>query len=138
MVSYKKESALLAYKEDIEKAGVKDWITSHTSGMKPLHKYRGHVVIQEDSISFSGEEKDTNTPHLLTLPIQDIIDVHYRFDNTYKRSMDRGIGFIKPLRITFKEKDSQKTNYLWIGFKRLQRTSNNHKWFETLVSMINK
>ena len=83
MVSYKKESALLGYKADIERAGVKDWITSHTSFMKPLHKYKGHILMQEGSISFSGEEKDTNIPHLLTIPTGNIIDVHYGFDDTY-------------------------------------------------------
>jgi hypothetical protein len=138
MANYKKESALLAYKEDIEKAGVRDWVTSHTSFLKPLHKYRGYVVMQENSISFSGEEKDTNAPHLLTIPIGNITDVHHGFDDTYRRSDDRGIGLLNPLRITFKENTSKKIIYLWIGFRRLLRTSKNHQWFETLTSMIEK
>ena len=138
MANYKKESALLAYNEDIEKAGVRDWVTSHTSFMKPLHRYRGYLVMQEGSISFSGEEKDTITPHLLTIPIGNITDVHHGFDDTYRRSDDRAIGFLRPLRITFRENGSHKIIYLWVGFRRLLRTSKNHQWFEMLTSMMDR
>jgi len=132
----KKETALLAYGEDIERAGVKDWIASHTSFMLPLHKYRGEITLLEDSIFFRGEDKDTGQPHVLALPLKNVLDLHYGFDDAYRRTGDRGLGlFTSPLRIRFKEGSSQKTIYLWIGFRRLSRTSDNREWFESLSNL---
>ncbi len=130
-----REKALLAYKEDIEKIGIGDWMAAHTSFMLPLHKYTGEIILHEDSIFFRGEDKDTKEKHVLAFPLESIKEVHYGFDDTYRRHDDRGLGlFSKPLRITFREGMSEKTIYLWIGFSRVARTSSNRRWYEYLIS----
>ena len=128
-----REKALLAYKEDIENKSLADWFSAHTSFMLPLHRYRGEIILHKDSIFFSGEDKTTKKKHVLAFPLNSISDIHYGFDETYQRNDDRGLGlFSKPLRITFEENNQQKTVYLWIGFNRITRTSNNRKWFEII------
>jgi len=134
--SEEKESALLAYREDFKNIGIKDWVVAHTSFMLPFHQYKGEIIRYSDSIFFRGKDKDTKEPHVLAFPLRNIVELHYGFDDTYRRIDDRSLGlFTEPLRMTFREGNSQKTIYLWIGFNRLTRTSTNRKWFENLSAL---
>ena len=134
-----REKALMAYKEDIENKSLADWMAAHTSFMLPLHRYRGEIILHRDSIFFRGEDKTTGKTHVLAFPISSINDIHHGFDDTYRRNDDRGLGiFSKPLRITFRENNQQKTIYLWIGFNRVTRTSSNRKWFEAISRLMRR
>ena len=128
-----RDKALLAYKEDIENKTLTEWLSAHTSFMLPLHRYKGEIILHKDSIFFRGEDKTTGNKHALAFSLSNINEIHYGFDDIYRRNDDRGLGLLsKPLRISYKENNQQKTIYLWIGFNRITRTSNNRRWFEII------
>jgi len=53
--------SLLAFKADIEHKGLIDWLAAHTSFMQPLHRYTGTLVVDPESVSFSGEDEKTDS-----------------------------------------------------------------------------
>jgi len=129
-----KDDALLAFKEDIENTTLKEWLVAHTSFMLPLHRYKGKISLHEDVLIFRGFENErSQKSEVIVVPLENIEDIHHGFDEVFRRTNDRGLGlFTEPLRITYQERRQRKTIYLYIGFDRFTRKSNNQKWFEVL------
>lgn len=48
------ENTLLAFDEDIKKRTLLDWIKAHTSGFKPLHRYREILELNDNELRFDG------------------------------------------------------------------------------------
>jgi Arc/MetJ-type ribon-helix-helix transcriptional regulator len=132
-----KDDALLAFKEEIEDITLKKWLVAHTSFMLPIHRYKGKISLHENLLIFRGFDKSSHKSQVIVVPLENIQDIHYGFDEVFQRTNDRGLGlFTKPLRITFKEKGRKRTIFLYIGFDRFTRKSNNQEWFKTLSTRI--
>lgn len=133
-----KDDALLAYKEDIKNTSFKEWLVAHTSFMLPLHKYKGEISLHENVLIFRGlDNKGSQKSEVIVVPLENIQDIHYGFDEVFQRTNDRSLGlFTEPLRITYKEKRQKRIIYLYIGFDKFTRKSHNQEWFKTLSTRL--
>ncbi len=124
---------LLAYEEDIKNAGICDWITSHTTGFSPLHRYEGTLEVIEDErkLVFRGKDKSTGKDFVLYIPFSKIRDVYLGFDEVF-RIWDERAPWNKPLRIKYEEDGKFKTVYIFVAFKRFLRTTENRRLYEKL------
>ena len=126
--------SLLAFKADIEHKGLIDWLEAHTSFMRPLHRYVGVLVVDPESVSFSGEDGKTGSQFNLTIPRTDITGLHLGFDNIFKRIDDRALGLFHfvPLRIDFTQNRKEESIYIFANYSRLLRQSDNRQVYEEL------
>ncbi|MFQ6080870.1 MAG: ribbon-helix-helix domain-containing protein [Candidatus Bathyarchaeia archaeon] len=133
-----KDDAFLTFKEDIEDITLKEWLVAHTSFMLPLHRYKGKISLHEDVLIFRGfDNKSSQKSEVIVVPLENIEDIHYGFDEIFRRTNDRGLGlFTEPLRMIYQEKRQKRTIYLYIGFDRFTRKSDNQKWFKTLSKRL--
>lgn len=133
-----KEPALLAYKEDIKKRSLLDWLKAHTSFVKPLHRYEGNIELNDNKLIFKGHDKIDNKKFNLEIFKNEIVDLKLGFDETFTLNEDRSKGItFKPLKIVFNKDGKEYTVYLIINFKRLTRTTNNKLWYESINSWLN-
>jgi hypothetical protein len=134
----KRANALMAFKEDIQKRGLIDWLVAHTSFAKPLHRYEGELTLWNDRIFFKGEDKKARQRYALEIGKNDVEDIFYGFDNIFRRGEDRALGIsFQPLRIKFRKNGSIVALYFIIEYQRALRTSNNKEWFTELNRWLN-
>jgi hypothetical protein len=126
--------SLLAFKADIEHKGLIDWLEAHTSFMRPLHRYVGTLVVDPESVSFSGEDEKTGSRFSLKIPRTDITSLHLGFDSVFKRIDDRALGIFHfvPLRIDFTQNKRDESIYIFANYSRLLRQSDNDQVYEEL------
>lgn len=112
-------NTLVAYAEDIKSRTFMDWLRAHTSFMKPLYRYQGMLTLDTDMLIFHGKERNSDNPYRIEIPLQQVQDVHFGFDNVYRRREDRQLGMFnfKPLRITFKIDGGERRLYLFAHFR---------------------
>lgn len=132
------ENSLLAYDEDIKNRSVVEWLTAHTSFLKPLHRYQGILKVDEEAIVFDGKNKKGYIDFNITILIDNITDIYLGYDEVFRRREDRSLGLrgFEPLRIRFETKRGEKTIYLFAAYHWM-RTSQNRKLFAQLESYQN-
>lgn len=126
--------SLLAFKADIEHKGLIDWLAAHTSFMRPLHRYVGTLIVDPESVSFSGEDEKTGFRFNLTIPRKDITGLHLGFDSIFRRIDDRALGIFHfvPLRIDFTQNKKDESIYIFANYSSLLRQSDNDQVYEEL------
>lgn len=72
----KKDNVLLAYKEDIRKKGVIDWLRAHTSFLKPMRRYDGEIILLEQELVLDCEDKDEGKDFTESIKKDELTDVH--------------------------------------------------------------
>eukprot|EP01116_Phalansterium_solitarium_P022392 TRINITY_DN737_c0_g1_i1.p1 TRINITY_DN737_c0_g1~~TRINITY_DN737_c0_g1_i1.p1 ORF type:complete len:196 (-),score=0.67 TRINITY_DN737_c0_g1_i1:189-707(-) len=100
------KSALWSFKEDVETRSFMDWLEAGHNLSLPLHHYEGSIDFDGHRLVIDGHhKKDKAKTMRLTLLASQIQDVHYGFDETFRRREDRGLGLgFQPLRITYTSK----------------------------------
>ena len=133
-----KENTLLAFEEDIRNRSLVDWIKAHTSGFKPLHRYEGILKLDEEKLVFEGRDVKESSEFKLEIAIHEITDVYYGFDEVFKGREERAWPWNKPLRIKFRQGESQKTIYLFVNFhyKHGIRASDNEEVYQRLTEIL--
>ncbi len=126
--------SLLAFKADIEHKGLIDWLAAHTSFLRPLYRYVGILVVDQKSVSFSGEDGKTESSFSLTIPRTDITALHLGFDSIFRRIDDRALGIFHfvPLRIDFTQNKKEESVYVFANYSRLLRQSDNDQLYAEL------
>lgn len=126
--------SLLAFKADIEHKGLIEWLEAHTSFMRPLYRYAGTLVVDSNSLSFSGEDKKDGSSFSLTIPRSDITRLYLGFDSVFKRIDDRALGIFHfvPLRIDFTQNKRDESIYVFANYSRLLRQSDNDQVYHEL------
>jgi hypothetical protein len=126
--------SLLAFKADIEHKGLIDWLAAHTSLMRPLHRYAGTLVVDSNTVSFSGEDEKAGSRFNLKIPRSEITSLNLGFDSVFRRIDDRALGIFHfvPLRIDFTQNKRKESIYIFANYSRLLRQSDNRQVYEEL------
>jgi hypothetical protein len=108
--------AIWAFKEDILelRGSLREKFVAHLSqplGL-PLHMYRGRITVLEDKIVLSGWNKRSGEPFELSIDREMIENVHMGWDRVLRRWRDTR-AWIRPLRITFRERGRKRTLYVY-------------------------
>lgn len=138
MTELKKDSALLAFKEDVEDRNVFDTLSAHLTYKKPVHRYEGNITLEENRIIFAGVDIKTEKDFFLEIPKNIIKQIHLGFDEIYTESEDRlmGKGF-RPVRISYSNGNEIINAYFIIEFDRVDgMKSKNEIWFELLQTWL--
>ena len=130
--------AIWGFEEDIvelKKSFKAHILKAHTSQPlgKPLHKYEGHITLDEESILLLGKDKDTKENFRLVVSRKGIQDVHLGWDDILKRWRNTR-GFIRPLRIAFES--HKKTRMIYIYTKKPRAKifgKENRRLYDTLT-----
>lgn len=132
------ENSLMAYEEDIKSRTWIDWMKAHTSGFKPLHRYKGVLELSNNELIFTGRDVKENKEFQIKILIKDITDVHYGFDDVFKGREERAWPWNKPLRVKYRSESGERTMYLFAHFhyKKLIRASDNKEVYKKLKEII--
>jgi hypothetical protein len=142
-IKVKWEDTLLAYEEDIKSRSVLDWLKAHTSGFKPLHRYRGTLELDGGKIVFNGKDLKEGADFHLEIAPKDITDVYLGWDSVYtgfpgSKAGDRAYPWNKPLRIRYRSEEGEKTIYIFANFHHRHgiRASDNRQVLERLKPIL--
>ncbi|HDM88608.1 MAG TPA: hypothetical protein ENG65_01285 [Candidatus Bathyarchaeota archaeon] len=129
--------AIWAFKEDIMelKKSLKERVLmAHLSQPlgKPLHRYVGKIVMEEDGLILSGKDKKTERASEIIIPREKIREAFLGWDDVLRRWRDTR-AWIPPLRIRFEDEGKLKTLYVYAK-KEMGRIygRENRKIFEEL------
>ncbi len=132
------KNTLLSFAEDVENRSFWDWVRAHTSFLKPLYRYEGVLDLDGGSFKFLGREKDSGEGFELKVELEDVEEVSLGFDDVFTAWEDRAAPWNKPLKISYKDKnDDKSTVYLFVNFhhKWGMRTSDNKEVFEKILDL---
>lgn len=109
--------AIWAFEEDIKelKKSFKEHILmAHLSQPlgKPLHKYIGKLIMEEDCLIFYGRDKKTKKPFEVLIPRENVREVFLGWDDVLRRWRDTR-AWIPPLRIRFEDEGKLRTLYIY-------------------------
>jgi hypothetical protein len=127
--------ALWAFEEDILSRSWLEWLTAHTSFLKPLHRYEGVLTIHANALQLTGKDKRTKDEFYLEIYKYEIGQLYLGFDETFNMSETRGFGLTwLPLRLTFAKDEQIIKLYLIINYTFGQ--TDNKECFEFLKKWI--
>ncbi len=99
---------------------------------KPLHKYIGKLIVEEDYLIFYGRDKKTKKTFEVLIPREKIREVFLGWDDVLRRWRDTR-AWIPPLRIRFEDEGKLRTLYIYAkGEKGKVYGRENRKIFEEL------
>lgn len=128
-------TALWAFEEDILSRSWLDWLTAHTSFLKPLHRYEGQLVILPDRLCFSGKDKRTSTVTSFDIHKYQIGQLYLGFDENFNAMETRGLGLTwVPLRLTFTRDEKEEKLYIITNYNFWGTT--NPEFFEFLKGWL--
>lgn len=136
----KLKNTLLSFEKDIQNRSFLDWLKAHTSFLKPLHRYKGVLILDKESFIFAGRDVKKDKDFNLEVSINEIIDIYLGFDDIFTGWEDRAYPWNKPLKIVYNNKKQEviyvfaNFHYKWWGM----RTSDNKKVFNKIKELINK
>ena len=81
----------MAYEEDIKRRTWIAWLKAHTTGFKPLHRYKGVLEVKDNELIFNGRDVKENKEFQLKIPLKDIKGLRYGFDE-FSEEGKRGPG----------------------------------------------
>jgi hypothetical protein len=116
--------AIWAFEEDIlelKKSFKEHVVMAHLSQPlgKPLHKYIGQIILEEDALLLSGKNSKTKEPSKTLIPREKILELFLGWDDILRRWKDTR-AWIRPLRVRFE--DDGKTRTLYIYAKKPEET----------------
>jgi len=132
----KEESiAFLSFSNDIRNRSFLDWIESHISLMQPLHRYKGLLKLERESLNFYGTERKTGNDFRFTIYRYEIKQLYHGFDKVFTAFETRSLGIgWKPLRITFTREKTDYQLYLIINYA--PGRTDNGIWMELLKDWL--
>jgi len=143
----KASPALMITEADIgqllsEWSNVPAWIKGHVSTTQPTHRYEGELVIEDESLVFTGYDIKEGKDFNLEIPLASITDVSLRFSEQLKISIDHafGIGGPVPFVVQYQHEGRSEALYFNTSFKSCfaHTEGNNRKWYETLYEILTK
>jgi hypothetical protein len=103
--------------------------------MYPLHRYKGLIRIDRETLSFFGTERKTGNDFRFVLYRNEIQQLYHGFDDVFNILETRNLGLSwKPLRIAFTRDKTDFLLYLIINYS-LGRTDNGI-WMEILKNWL--
>ena len=110
-------NAIWAFEEDIKelKKSFKERVLmAHLSQPlgKPLHRYVGKIIIEQDGIILSGKDRKAEKTSEILIPREKIQEVFLGWDDVLRRWKDTR-AWIPPLRIRFEDEGKLKTLYIY-------------------------
>ena len=110
-------NAIWAFEEDIKelKKSFKERVLmAHLSQPlgKPLHRYVGEIIMEEDGLILSGKDRKTEKTSEILIPREKIQEVFLGWDEVLRRWKDTR-AWIPPLRIRFEDEGKLKTLYIY-------------------------
>lgn len=132
---FKESKALIAFREDILNRTFFDWLEAHISLMNPLHRYRGYIRMERETLSFYGTEKKTGNEFSFNIYRSEIRQLYHGFDEAFTAWETRNLGLgWKPLRITFTREKKDFHLYLIINYT--YGRTDNEIWMEVLKNWL--
>jgi hypothetical protein len=109
--------AIWAFEEDIlelRKAFKERIILAHLSQPlgKPLHRYVGQIIMEEDALLLSGKDAKTGAPSETFIPRGKIQELFLGWDDILRRWKDTR-ALIRPLRVRFEDHGKRRTLYIY-------------------------
>jgi len=109
--------AIWAFEEDIKelKRSFKESVLmAHLSQPlgKPLHRYVGKLIMEEDAFILSGKDRKNETTTEIIVPRESVREVFLGWDDVLRRWRDTR-AWIPPLRVRFEEEGKPKTLYIY-------------------------
>lgn len=127
--------ALLIFDLDIKTRNWLDWLSSHSSLAKPLHRYHGIITMKNNSLYFDGYDVREKQEVEIVINKHHITSLYYGYDKLYNLGEVRGLGMTwKPIRITFNENGKEQNLYLITNYN-LGKTDNN-EWLMLLQKWL--
>jgi len=110
-------NAIWAFEEDIKelKKSFKERVLmAHLSQPlgKPLHRYVGKIIMEEDGLILSGKDRKTEKTSEILISREKIQEVFLGWDNVLRGWKDTR-AWIPPLRIRFEDEGKLKTLYIY-------------------------
>ncbi len=85
-------AALLIFDGDVRTRSWWDWLSSHTSFSKPLHRYNGVIYLRNKGLYFEEFYKRAGNAVDIIIEKHNITSVYHGYDNIYAVSQVRGLG----------------------------------------------
>lgn len=98
----------------------------------------GILELSNDELIFHGKDVKENREFQLRIPLKNITDIHYGFDEVFRGREERAWPWNKPLRVKYQSEDGERTVYLFAHFhheKGIVRTSDNKELYERLKKL---
>ena len=131
----KESTAFLSFSDDIRNRSLLDWIEAHTSFTNPLHRYKGLLKLDRETLSFHGIEKKTGNDFRLTVYRREIQQLYLGFDEVFTAFETRNLGLgWKPLRVVFIREKTDYHMYLIITYS--PGRTENEIWMELLKEWL--
>ena len=143
----KTSPAMMIAEEDITQLlsdwrSVPAWIKDHVSTRQPIHRYEGELLIECETLVFTGHDIREGKDFNLEIPLANITDIGLRFSEQLKASIDRtfGIGGPVPFVVQYQHDGRSETLYFNTSFKSCfaHTEGNNRHWYETLYEILTK
>jgi hypothetical protein len=127
--------AFLSFLDDVRNRSLSDWLEAHTSLMQPLHRYKGHLSLDREKLSFFGNEKKTGNELRINIYRYEILQLYLGFDDAFTIMESRNLGLLwKPFRIIFTKESQEYQIYLIINYS-IGRCDN-EMWMEILKEWL--
>lgn len=131
----RESTAFLSFADDIKNRSFLDWVEAHTSLMNPLHRYKGLLILDRETLSFVGTERKTGIEFQFVIYRHEIQQLYHGFDGVFNAFETRSLGLTwRPLRITFIREKIQYHIYLIVNYSFGR--SDNEVWMEMLKEWL--
>ena len=143
----KTSPALMITEEDIRQLlldwrSVPAWIKAQVSAKQPAYRYHGELMIDGETLVFTGRDIKEGKDFILEIPLTSITDVGRRFSDQLKASIDPafGIGGPVPFAVRYQHDGKTDTLYFNTSFKSCfaHTEGNNRHWYEILYGITVK
>lgn len=115
--------AIWAFEEDILelRKRFKESMVAHTSQPlgKPLHRYAGQIILEQDALIMSGIDVKTETPSEILIPRGNILELFLGWDDILRRWKDTR-AWIRPLRVKYEDDGKTRSLYLYTKKKEVR------------------
>ena len=140
----KTSPALMITEEDIRQLlsdwkNVPAWIKAQVSARQPAYRYQGELMIQGETLVFTGRDIKEGKDFRLEVPLNSITVVGRRFSDQLKASIDPAFGMGGPVPFAVQYQHDGKTDTLYFNtsFKSCfaHTEGNNRHWYEILYGI---
>ena len=124
------DNIFLIDEESIKKSSRKSKMTFRRNRL-PIHHFEGQIFLNGSKYIFIGTNLKTKKYEKFEINFNDVIDVQLDYDEIFKGRY--GYLSTKPLKISYKNHNNNKTIYLFTNWSRSQLRSRNNKMWHVLL-----
>ena len=118
------------------------WVKAHVASRCPAHRYEGELLLEGESLVFSGRDIKEGRYFELEIPLDGISEVYVGFSEDLKASIDPafGIGGPVPFVVRYQGNGESQTLYFNTSSDNYPAHSsiNNLRWYEILDEIVTK